>query len=123
MKKEYLCFNEEHQAGCPHKLKKAKNIFFVKKRISYKKAIGSFMPKKRLHKPCFCDSCLGAYYWQPCTGCKDGHPSFWKTVIESPQWKKWQEEQMKNPTYDISEVEECGIISPKHFQDFLKFIK
>jgi hypothetical protein len=75
------------------------------------------------HKPCFCDKCLSAYYWHLCEGCKDGHPSFWKTVIESPQWKEWREYNFKdNLLYDFSEVEELGIISKKHFQDFLNFI-
>jgi hypothetical protein len=74
-------------------------------------------------------------YWSPCEGCKDGHPSFWKTVVESPQWKLWQGEQSRRlhllcqeklpknvATYDMPEVEECGWISPGHFQEFLKFI-
>ena len=60
-------------------------------------------------------------YWYFCVGCPEGHSSFWKTVIESPQWKVWQTQQIKNPTYDMSEVEECGWISPKHFQEFMKF--
>ena len=69
-------------------------------------------------------------FWSPCSGCEEGHPSFWKTVIESPQWKQWQREQhrrldegkIKDGVYDMSEVEECGWISQKHFQDFINFI-
>ena len=56
--------------------------------------------------------------------CSDGyHPSFWKTVIESPQWKLWKEAMTKGkvPERDMPEVEECGWFSPEHFQDFLKF--
>jgi len=56
--------------------------------------------------------------------CSDGwHDSFWKTVIESPQWKAWQKEQSRNMTYDMPEVEELGYISQGHFQDFMKFVK
>ena len=62
------------------------------------------------------------------------HPTFYRTVIESPQWKLWEGEQAgrlhlltmehKNPDggiYDMPEVMECGWISKQHFQDFLKF--
>ena len=69
--------------------------------------------------------------------CSDGeHDSFWKTCLESHQWKLWQKEQgrrfkllneKKLPentgVYDMGEVEECGWISQKHFQDFFQFIK
>jgi len=90
---------------------------------------------KGKHLPCFCDNCYKAFYWQPCVGCKDGHPSFWKTVTESPQWMKWHKEQIRRcgigkivkgrfnqQVYDMPEVEELGTISPGHFQEFLKFI-
>ena len=76
----------------------------------------------RKHKTCTCDQCLYYWYNPPCSGCKEGHPSFWKTVTESPQWKLWQKEQMKNPSRDMAEVEGLGCISPEHFQEFLKFI-
>lgn len=82
------------------------------------------------------DEFLHYYYNSPCCGCGDGHPSFWKTVIESPQWKKWSKEinrrmkigkivnnKFNKSVYDMSEVEELGIISPGHFQEFLKFCK
>jgi len=58
--------------------------------------------------------------------CGDGfHSSFWKTVIESPQWQLWKKVMEKGevPERDMPEVEECGWISPEHFQDFLKFVK
>ena len=91
----------------------------------------------KIHKvPCNCETCEKARYWQSCAGCKDGHPSFWKTVILSPQWQLWQKEQKrrfinyansnKKPEnfgiYDMPEVEECGWISAGHFQEFLKFV-
>ena len=78
--------------------------------------------KKRPHKPCYCDTCMADRYCHACPGCKGGHPSFWKTVIESPQWAKWKEYAWKKKLlYDFPEVEELGCISPGHFQQFLKF--
>lgn len=71
-----------------------------------------------------CDDCMSAYYHQSCEGCPDGHNSFWQSVIESEQWKKWRKHAWEDKMlYDFPEVEETGIISAKHFQDFLKFIK
>lgn len=58
-----------------------------------------------------------------CEGCVGGHPSFWKSVTESPQWKLWSANANKEMLYDIAEVEECGWISAAHFQDFLEFKK
>ena len=62
--------------------------------------------------------------------------TFYKTITESPQWKAWQEEQHRRflgqqeevlpkrvKVYDMSEVMECGWISPEHFQEFIKFVK
>lgn len=72
------------------------------------------------HKPCFCDECLKAIYNQPCSGC-GFHPSFWKIVIESPQWAKWKKYAEPKMRYDFSEVEGLGIISPEHFQAFMKY--
>lgn len=60
-------------------------------------------------------------YWEPCDGCKDGHPSIWKTLVESPQWKAWYDHASKNMLYDVDESQELGVMSPKHFQDFMRF--
>lgn len=80
--------------------------------------------RKGIHSPCMCDKCLQAWYLQPCVGCVDGHNSFWKTVIESKQWKKWKKYAWEdNMLYDFPEVEELGTISPEHFQAFLKFTR
>jgi hypothetical protein len=65
------------------------------------------------------DEFLHYYYNTPCSGCKDGHASMWKTITESPQWKEWE----KVGQYDFSECNELGIMTAKHFQDFLEFIK
>jgi hypothetical protein len=60
-------------------------------------------------------------YWVPCAGCQDGHPSFWKTVIESKYWKEWAEYANKNLLYDIDSCEECGVISAQHFDEFMNY--
>lgn len=69
------------------------------------------------------DDFLKYYYNSPCNGCPEGHPSFWKTVIESKEWKLWEEEQSKNPTRDMAECEELGIMSAGHWKEFMKFIR
>lgn len=52
----------------------------------------------------------------PCSGCKNGHDTFWKSVIESAQWKAWC---ASGPTWDVDECTACGHISQAHFQAFL----
>ena len=64
------------------------------------------------------EKCVGHYYWHPCEGCKEGHSSFWKTIVESDEWKEWS----KIAQYDIPECEECGMMSSAHWKDFVKFI-
>lgn len=54
----------------------------------------------------------------PCPGCKEGHDTFWKSVVESPQWLAWEE---SSPKWDVDECRECGHISQGHFQAFMKF--
>ncbi|MCK6462865.1 MAG: hypothetical protein L6Q29_03565 [Candidatus Pacebacteria bacterium] len=66
---------------------------------------------------------LRQYYWQPCGGCEDGHSSFWRSVIESEEWRKWKESQMTKPKWDFAECEGLGIMSKKHWKEFVKFIK
>jgi len=64
------------------------------------------------------DKLLGYYYNSPCAGCPEGQSSFWKTIIESKEWKEW----IKVAKYDIPECEELGIMSKRHWDDFVKFI-
>ena len=61
---------------------------------------------------------LEHYYNAPCSGCPEGHPSFWKTITESEEWKEWS----NVAKYDMPECGECGFISKKHWHDFIKFI-
>ena len=65
------------------------------------------------------DEFLDYYYCSPCAGCPDGHASFWKSIIESEEWKAWS----KIAPYDIAECEHLGIMSSRHWKDFVKFIK
>lgn len=66
------------------------------------------------------DEFLGYYYNLPCDGCKDGHPSFWKTIVESDEWKAWE---ASRPSYDFAECEELGIMGKEHFKAFIDFIR
>lgn len=75
-------------------------------------------------------------HWQYyCEGCNEYHPSFWKTVTESRQWKAWQKEQEERAikckcfdkvctckVFDIAESTECNALSPEHWSEFVKFI-
>lgn len=92
---------------------------------------GSPFPKSRKSKPADKND-VNFKYWTPCKGCKDGHPSFWKTVIESEQWKVWEKDIAKRfraadkdkpipNVWDVDECRECGMISQRHFQAFLNF--
>ena len=47
-------------------------------------------------------------------------PSFWNTVVRSPQWKLW-EKVAYSRGFDIDESQECNWLSPEHFQAFLEF--
>jgi hypothetical protein len=66
------------------------------------------------------DEFLGYYYNSPCSGCKGGHSSFWKTIVESEEWKLWK---ATNPMYDFAECEELGIMGKEHFKAFIDFIR
>jgi hypothetical protein len=62
--------------------------------------------------------------------CSDGsHNSFWKTVIESPEWKAWERELARRfkadlpDVWDIDESQECGWLSAGHFASFLAFVR
>jgi hypothetical protein len=62
------------------------------------------------------------------------YPTFYDTMVSSPQWKLWYEEIMRrhlinekggewkdNKTFDIDESQECGWLGDEHFQEFIKF--
>ena len=59
------------------------------------------------------------------------HPSFWKTIVQSDEWRRWRVEQnqrmndfpSEKSMYDMDECTELGIISENHWKDFIKFIK
>jgi len=72
--------------------------------------------------------------------CGCPHSSFWKTVVESPQWRGWEldicasmrksnelgwenpeSKQYRDRCFDVDECAACGWISPRHFQEFLLF--
>ena len=56
--------------------------------------------------------------------------TFYRTVTASRQWKLWEAQQANwfaqkkfKKCFDMAECMECGWISQKHFQDFLKFVR
>ena len=72
-------------------------------------------------------------YWKPCLGCKEGHPSFWATIIKSKEWEQWEKEisrrmhnKKKSKIYtgcwDTDECRGCGHFSPEHWKEFIEFL-
>jgi hypothetical protein len=49
------------------------------------------------------------------------YPSFFTTIINSPQWKEWVNYNEQIPKFDVYESMECGWLSEKHFQAFMSF--
>jgi hypothetical protein len=50
-------------------------------------------------------------------------PTFYHTVVDSPQWKEWVKFNEETPNFDVHESMECGWLSEKHFQAFIEFCK
>lgn len=54
----------------------------------------------------------------------DSHnPTFYDSVVHSPEWELWIKECEKTLDFDVHESMECGWLSPKHFAAFLNFVK
>jgi len=49
-------------------------------------------------------------------------PTFYKTVVESPQWQEWAE-HAEAQGFSTVESMELGLLSPEHFQAFISFTK
>lgn len=52
---------------------------------------------------------------------KNKYPTFYETIVKSPQWQNWQYVAV-NFGFDAAESTECGWLSPEHFQAFLKWV-
>ena len=51
------------------------------------------------------------------------NPTFYETVVGSPEWQLWVKENETNPRYDVHESMETGWLSQGHFDAFLNFVK
>lgn len=49
-------------------------------------------------------------------------PTFYKTVVESPQWQAWIEHAEAQGFSTVESVE-LGLLSREHFQAFISFVK
>jgi hypothetical protein len=49
------------------------------------------------------------------------NPTYYKTVVNNVFWKEWIKENEKTPHFDVCESMECGWLSDRHFNAFLKF--
>ena len=68
---------------------------------------------------------------------KENH-SFYNTIVNSPEWSAWYEEQGKRmragkifknkfvsyaPVFDIDESSECDLLSENHWNAFVNFLR
>lgn len=51
------------------------------------------------------------------------HPTFYDTIITSPEWKEWRELNNETHSWDVAESEECGQLSPEHFAAFIEWVR
>jgi len=51
------------------------------------------------------------------------YPTFYSTIVNSPQWQQWVKENETNPQFDVHESMETGWLSQAHFQAFLEYCK
>lgn len=49
------------------------------------------------------------------------HPTFYDTIVGSPEWKEWRELNNETHNFDVAESEECGLLSHEHFAAFLEW--
>ena len=110
-----VCFN------CDKELAESKSWVMLCD-ICYKKLVGQneveALTDEQIKK--YYDQFLSYYYNAPCSGCPEGHSSFWRTICKSPEWKAWK---ATHPHYDFPECEELGIMSATHWIDFIAFVK
>lgn len=50
-------------------------------------------------------------------------PSFYRTIMDSPQWQAWVKHNEETPQYDVHESMELGLMSQNHWQAFIKWVK
>lgn len=49
------------------------------------------------------------------------NPTFYKTIVNNVFWQQWVKDNERKPKFDVHESIECGWISDRHFNAFLKF--
>ena len=50
------------------------------------------------------------------------NPTFYQTVVASPEWQVWVEKNEREPKFDVNESMETGWLSPEHFAAFLEWV-
>jgi hypothetical protein len=51
------------------------------------------------------------------------NPTFYQTIVRSPQWQAWVKKNEKDPQFDVHESVETGWLSEKHWQAFLEWVR
>lgn len=61
---------------------------------------------------------------QVATDCCGGHhQTIAGALLKSDEWKRWCKHASKYMLYDVDETESLGIMSDRHWNDFIKYIK
>jgi hypothetical protein len=55
------------------------------------------------------------------TAMKTKYTTFYRTILDSPQWQAWVAYNERDPLFDVHESMETGWMSQTHFQAFLAF--
>ena len=50
-------------------------------------------------------------------------PTYYETIVNSKIWNEWRETQEKTLEFDIVESIECGYLSDKHWEAFIRWIE
>ncbi|MGV8131596.1 MAG: hypothetical protein ACP5N7_05860 [Candidatus Pacearchaeota archaeon] len=69
------------------------------------------------------DEMIDTEMWeQSCKGCGH-HDTMFKTIVQSDEWKSWYKYNSEKMLYDVDECQELGIMSKRHWIDFMEYIR
>lgn len=51
------------------------------------------------------------------------NPTYYETIVKSDIWKEWTKYAQDNLLFDMPESIECGWLSNKHWEEFIKWVR
>lgn len=54
---------------------------------------------------------------------KNENPTYYETIVRSDIWKEWTKYAEDNLLFDMPESIECGWLSDRHWETFIKWVK